>query len=324
MILKIIGLLALAALIQGLIEPLIIRTTYVSLPLSAEKLQFLSRKRTLRTPNPGKHLPAAVKGKLRVLFFSDLHVNHFFLPEKYFIRRLLEHRPDLLVFGGDLVSKKHDRKKGMKLLKAISVKAAKVSVPVLFIRGNHDFDITDEELKQCGVILLKNSGLGLKFKRSCMSSENSGPETEYLIMGMDDRRTGQIDVSLARTTDAFPQTEALNLSFIHSRLRFETLSRLSEPEQINTLLFAHNPDTVLNLDAKDCDYFFSGHFHGGQIRMPFRLEFRTLRGEQLSQRKYYDGLFLMNEISAFISCGVGCVLFPLRFFSLPEITVFDI
>lgn len=324
MIWKMIGLLALVALIQGLIEPFILRTTYVSLPLSTEKLQELSRKRTLRTANPGKWLPDLVNGRLRVLFFSDLHVNYFFLPEKYFIKRLLEHRPDLLVFGGDLVSKEFDRKKGLRLLKEITRQAAKVSVPVLYVRGNHDYEISDDDLKQCGVILLKNTGLGLKFKRTYLADKSAEHETEFLIMGMDDRRTGHVDVARAKSTDAFPQTEALNLSFTHSRLRFELLSRLKEQEQKNRLLFAHNPDTVLALNIEDCDYFFSGHFHGGQIRMPFRLEFKSLRGEQLSQKKYYDGLFLMNGISSFISCGVGCVLFPLRFFSLPEITVFDI
>lgn len=330
MIWTIIGILAVLALIQGLIEPFLLRTTYASYPLSEDQLLQLRSKKTLNPQAFTKDTPTPAKGKLRVLFFSDLHANHFHLPTAYFIKRLLEHQPDIIVFGGDLVSREFDGKKGLRLLKAIAVSVAKQSVPVLVIRGNHDAKLSDDDLRQCGVTVLRNAGTRVRLKKRYQSDAETTTARDFIIYGLDDRRVGQVDMPTAEVTDAIAHTEALNITFTHARMRFEKLLTDAEDKQTGSeshvikLLFAHNPDTVLGLSDADCDYFFAGHFHGGQIRMPFRLEFKSLREEKLSQQRYYNGHFLRNGITAFISRGVGCVLFPLRFFSRPEITFFDI
>ena len=320
----ILAVLAFLALLQALIEPFLLRISYEDLPLSEAKRLILRTRRTVPPEYPREKLPAVQAGKLRLLFFSDLHVNHLFLPGSVLLKKLFRHSPDVLVFGGDLISRKHQSDKGLSLLKMIVVEAAKKSIPVFVIRGNHDASISDDEFRQCDVILLKNSGLRLKFKARCQDDS----ENEYLLLGLDDRRTGTVDKELAKKTTAYSQTDVLNSSFKHSRLRFEPLPTADQwsdcKRPYKTLIFAHNPDTVLGLSQGDGDCFFAGHFHGGQIRLPFRLEFKSLRGETLSQEKHYSGFFIRNGLLSFISCGVGCVLFPFRFFSLPEINVFDI
>lgn len=324
MLWTIIGILLVIALIQGLIEPFIIRTTYQLYPLDEVTTEKLQGRRTINPRTVFKKLPDTEKGRLRLLFFSDLHIQFFIVPKAYFIKRLLDTQPDLLVFGGDLISKEFQGRKGLKFLNALAKAAAKRSIPLFVVRGNHDKGIKDEDFAKTGACLLKNSGIRLKFRKTFQKSDAAAQEREYLLYGLDDRRTGHPDMQAALKQNALTHPDVYNISFTHSRLRFELLDDSAGGTELRRLVVAHNPDTVLGLSADDADYFFSGHFHGGQIRMPFRLEFKSLRGEQLSQEKYYNGVFLKNGIVSFISRGVGCVLFPLRFFSLPEITVFDI
>ena len=115
---------------------------------------------------------------------------------------------------------------------------------------------------------------------------------------------------------------------------------------------AHNPDFAIELARmrpKDRpDLLLCGHFHGGQIWTPFQLEFISMRTEKLCRRGVKRGLHLITADGfsadqavgspanssaggpaggkdgaqlAYISRGLGCVLFPMRFLSKPEITL---
>ena len=123
---------------------------------------------------------------------------------------------------------------------------------------------------------------------------------------------------------------------------------------------AHNPDFALDVarmrPREKPDLLLCGHFHGGQIWTPFKLEFMLLRKEKLCRMGVRRGLHQICAASAacgaqggsnggtqgvtqsvaqgvtqggahnerqlvYISRGIGCVLFPLRFLSKPEITL---
>ena len=85
---------------------------------------------------------------------------------------------------------------------------------------------------------------------------------------------------------------------------------------------SHNPDIALELTGPSPNLLLLGHFHGGQIWLPFHLEYTCLRNERLCKLGIRRGLYLFGGRSIYISRGLGCVLFPLRLLSRPEITLF--
>jgi predicted MPP superfamily phosphohydrolase len=89
------------------------------------------------------------------------------------------------------------------------------------------------------------------------------------------------------------------------------------------LAISHNPDIVLHIPEDSVDLLIAGHFHGGQMWMPFKLEYLLLRKDKVSRMGHIKGFSVIRRNRIYISRGLGTVLFPLRFFSVPEVTVFD-
>ena len=90
------------------------------------------------------------------------------------------------------------------------------------------------------------------------------------------------------------------------------------------LALSHNPDIVLHIPEGSVDLLITGHFHGGQMWMPFKLEYLLLRKDKVSRMGHIKGFSVIRNNRIYISRGLGTVLFPFRFFSVPEVTIFDI
>ena len=99
-----------------------------------------------------------------------------------------------------------------------------------------------------------------------------------------------------------------------------TLHGLS-PETLNILLI-HHLDGILKLSHHGIDFVFSGHTHGGQIRMPFLGPFIC---ETKLPRRYVEGLHTYQGMTVFVSRGIGAgrTLFP-RFACRPEAILFEL
>ena len=67
---------------------------------------------------------------------------------------------------------------------------------------------------------------------------------------------------------------------------------------------------------------FTGHAHGGQIRLPYIGG--LLSPQQGILPKYTTGIYESNNTKMVVSRGLGNSQFPLRVFNNPEIVVVDI
>ncbi|NJD03989.1 MAG: metallophosphoesterase [Ruminiclostridium sp.] len=228
---------------------------------------------------------------LKILHISDVHINMLRVGTKRVKELIRQEDPDIILMTGDYIEKPVHASVFLDFLQKI-----KLSNKTYICLGNHDYkaykgnngslEIFIKEIKNLHVEVLINSSAHIE--------KNS---FSYNLIGIDDLREGNPNIEKA----------------------VEGCS----PAATN-IAFSHNPDMVLNLSRKHADYFFCGHFHGGQIWMPFGLEYTFLRKDKLCRMGIKRGLHKINGITAYLNRGLGNVEVPFRFFSRPEISIYNI
>jgi hypothetical protein len=226
---------------------------------------------------------------LRVLFFSDLHMDYLRIREKRLMRAVRGLTPDLILFGGDLTAKQACLQSAIGLLTRLHQQPGLSQTPLIAVPGNHDTPQTLEALAQAGITVLQNQD----FQIRCHGKT-------WQIIGLADKRS-----------DCPDATASLQKA------------RMADIPPGQRIVLVHNPDSLLDVPPGQARWFCAGHFHGGQIWMPFRLEFRLLRDEELPRIGLYKGLIAWGDMTGYISRGLGCVLFPLRFRSVPELAYLE-
>ena len=87
------------------------------------------------------------------------------------------------------------------------------------------------------------------------------------------------------------------------------------------LLMSHGPDyadsVVAHPRGRLVDLMFSGHSHGGQVRLPLVGALSL----PLGGRKYVEGLFRLGKMQLYVNRGIGTVGLPFRLNCPPEITL---
>lgn len=227
-----------------------------------------------------------MQSDVTVAHFSDLHFSRWFKPRRFnkVIKSLIEVKPDLIVFTGDLIDnyKKWPTKQTQKLIS----KLKRVSAPMgkIAVLGNHDYKsdgqyFVQEVLKEAGFTVLVNDD----------------------VFGSDEH----ISMNIAGIADQ----ESHHVNYYYE-------STLAEWH----LLLLHQPDyvdQVRNLDTYDL--VLSGHSHGGQIRLPF---FRmTNEGAKRYTHSLY--LPTRNTLLS-VSAGIGTTQLPMRFRVPPEILYYHL
>jgi len=226
--------------------------------------------------------------ELRIAFFSDLHGRGCRIQPEKLCDALLSSAPDMIVFGGDICERGKSIEPGLNYLGYIAERSKNLGVPCYAVRGNHDILISGETYHNHGFRLLVNETVTVKSRLG----------QDYLLIGLDDS---------GRKPRIFPEVPQL-------------IEKIPPKRRI---CIVHNPDYIFKVNHKNFNSMISGHLHGGQIYLPFKLEYRLLRGDRLPKEGINRGLFERNGIRGYISRGCGCVLIPLRLFSPPEVSIID-
>ena len=242
-----------------------------------------------------RQYPSAISsGKapvLRLFFFSDLHAELCKVSKERLISALRtahEASPlDAVVFGGDICNDYNTSSIGLSYLKEVSDVTKQLGIPFYGVTGNHDLEFDPSDGK-CHFTSLEGEQIELR-------SRSSGKR--IILCGVDD--SGRKE----RVWYKVPPV----------------------PSDCISVLVCHNPDAILHFgEDEHVDFMLSGHFHAGQLKMPFRLEFARLRTDILPHKKVVEGVFEYKGTTFFISRGLGCNALPVRFGAIPEASVVEI
>jgi len=85
------------------------------------------------------------------------------------------------------------------------------------------------------------------------------------------------------------------------------------------ILLSHRPDLIETYASNKIDLAFTGHAHGGQVRLP--LIGGLIAPNQGFFPKYTSGTYTMEDTTMVVSRGLGKSSIPLRIFNRPEIII---
>jgi len=228
-------------------------------------------------------------GHLKVVHLSDIHISLLRVDINKIKKILKKENPDLVILTGDYIDSVRQIPAFLNFLDKI-----KGNYDIFLCYGNHDYKVfrKNKDGLEKFTLDLEKRGVRVLLNDSVLYKKG---EHSYNIIGIEDFRSKRHDVKKA-------------------------LKNCKNNVTAN-IAFSHNPDIALELPEDTVDFLLCGHFHGGQIWMPFDFEFKILRHERVCKMGIKKGLNKLNNLIIYINSGIGNVLIPLRFFSPPEITV---
>lgn len=232
-------------------------------------------------------IPASFDG-YRITQITDLHDATFGENQSRLVKKVRATNPDVIFLTGDLVDSRR-----YNLQNSLQAVAQFVEIAdVYYVTGNHEVALNKVDeiyaaLTELGVHVLPNEAVVL---------ERNGERITTL--GIEDPLMGKaMDESI---DEAMQNVEAD---------RF-------------TMLLSHRPERFETYVNKQVNLIFTGHAHGGQIRVPFIGG--LIAPSQGVLPKYTAGTFEENNTKMVVSRGLGNSIFPFRVFNLPEIIVVEL
>lgn len=228
----------------------------------------------------------------RIAQVSDLHNASFGFGNNNskLINKIQNEDPNIIVITGDMIdSRRTDFEVGLEFIKQV-IKIA----PTYYVIGNHETRIyegyleLEQEMKNLGVHVLRNQ------------SEN---------ITIDEQSIQIIDVDDPDIYDSFVDTDSLMK---------DLLTELDDPNQYSILL-SHRPELFDIYCETNMNLVFSGHVHGGQVRLPI---VGGLVGPNQGLLPEYDsGIYTNGSTNLIVSRGLGNSLFPFRINNRPELII---
>lgn len=241
-----------------------------------------------------------IKKPFRALVLADLHNKEYGRGNERLLDAIRQQRPDMILVAGDILTAKKGKttRVALKLMEELALLA-----PVYYGNGNHEYrmklypeiygDMSREyeaKLEELGIELLVNEHV---------DRDDYG----VAVYGL------EIDKRFYRRFHPYPMEE----TYLGDCLGYPD-------EGVYTILLAHNPDYFPDYAAWGADMTFSGHIHGGVIRI---LGKGLLSPMVRFFPRYDGGLYSLGEKHMLLSRGLSSHTLPLRIFNPGELIVVD-
>ena len=275
---------------------LMLSVTTVCIEVLRELSSFCIRKYEINQKSKDDQ---TAKGDIRLIFLSVLHGNNYGSKNVKLVKAVKKQRPDAILIGGDMLTRteKDTDCTAVSLLKELASIA-----PVYAANGNHEQKMKDEpefyddryarykeQLLDCGVHILENESCDVQWK------------------GMPVTITGlEIPISC----------------YSHFRERplavKEIEARIGKPDPSRyQVLLAHNPVYMEQYSRWGADLTFSGHLHGGIIRLPFIGGLITPQAQLFP--RFSGDIYQTEGCYGIVSRGLGTHTVNLRYLNMAEL-----
>jgi predicted MPP superfamily phosphohydrolase len=262
--------------------------------------------RIRRVKLPFASLPESFKG-LKIVQISDIHTgsfdNHAAVAKG--IQHVLDEKPDIIFFTGDLVNNKAEELDGYRDL------YSKIQAPmgVFSTLGNHDYgdyvQWSSPADKQQNLETLKKAHADFGW-RLLMN--------EHVVLNRGNESIAIVGIENWGAKANFPKYGDMKAAY----------SGLPEQNIPFKMLLSHDPshwDAQVLPEYKDIQLTFAGHTHG----MQFGVEIPWLKWSPVQYvYKKWAGLYQEGEQFLYVNRGFGFLGYPGRLGIMPEITVIEL
>jgi len=235
-------------------------------------------------------LPEEFDG-FRIAQISDLHNAQMGENNQKLTAMLKSAKPDVIVITGDLI----DSRRTQIPVALDFVRQAAAVAPCYYVTGNHEMRLEEtpdflKQLEQLGVTVLSNA---------VATVEKDGKS-----------------ISLVGVDDPWGQ-EGGDAAYMEKQLQ-----SLTQEVEGYTVVLSHRPELFDVYAQSGVDLVFSGHAHGGQIRLP--LLGGLFAPNQGFFPEYDAGVYTQGNTHMVVSRGIGGSLFPVRVNNRPELVVVEL
>lgn len=244
---------------------------------------------------------------VRVGLISDLHFPMIGVSLENVIYTLKKQDCDVIAIAGDLCQNGKGKPKMLAFMKRLSGEIP--DVPIYVVPGNHD------ALHVCGKDPAKlttyceeigKCGQNIRVLRNNVEKINiTGASSKLVIAGFDEF----IVTNKSSYITTYKEAEGM----------------CGDGDKL--LLLMHNPDIMERIGeavgaGSKYSVALAGHTHGGQVYLPFNLEFKVLRNDGLPKKGFVYGLYdYCPNNKLYITCGLGQSFLPIRLGTTPEVAV---
>ena len=230
----------------------------------------------------------------KIIQISDFHNNTSSKLTKKLIAEIKNQKPNIIVITGDLIdSTKTNVDIAIDMIKEIIEIA-----PVYYVTGNHEartneYDNLKSQMIELGVKILENEAQEIQLNNSTIN-----------ILGIN-------DPSFNKERD-----------ILDSEIVKSNMENIQYNEDNFTILLSHRPEVFKIYVEKNIDLVFTGHAHGGQIRLPFIGG--IIAPNQGAFPEYTDGIYREKDTTMVVSRGIGNSIIPFRVNNRPELVIVEL
>ncbi len=234
-------------------------------------------------------------GELKIMHISDIHKDRKGKDNCHISEIAEKEAPDLIFITGDLISRAETKFTSVEILLERLSKIA----PVYMVYGNHEQSLyndgiseLEEMISRTNICLLTNESrfIDINGRKLCIC----GIQQKY---------------STYKKDGGYKNLDKFTLD--------EMNKSLGKCPECETLLLAHNPLWGNIYSQWGADYAFSGHIHGGIVRI---FGIGILSPERRFFPKYSKGVYEIGSMKLCISGGIG----KKRLFNPPEVVIYKI
>ena len=169
--------------------------------------------------------------RMRLVFFSDLHIGEAMTPDYIAraVKLIQDQQPDLILCGGDFIDHRAVYAYDPRVM--ASLRSLHAPMGVYYVLGNHEYrDDLEANIRWV-------SEVGGTLLRDSIAFPGNGPLT---LIGRDDHVNG-------------------------NRKPFEVIANEADPLRGPVVLMEHTPASIDSIGDSPVDLILCGHTHGGQI-----------------------------------------------------------